>query len=332
MIKLNCSFSAKNRINLLFTFILTLTIGNTSFAQNLFSEPAGGIDETELIEAVLAPIDSYSPIPDIFIYKPLTNYYSSWDTLYVRRYAENYPETPSELSIPLFNQFSKDFAIPFAGEFLSPYGYRGKRLHAGVDIKLNKGDSIKCAFDGVVRVAKYNGGYGNCVVVRHFNGLETLYAHMSKMLVTTNQAVKAGEILGLGGSTGRSTCNHLHFETRFQGQPFNPRQIFDFVNMTLVSDTFMITNKTYGKTKDFLPEHIDLEENNQTLIAQIGGSKFANTATSSSKKASVYHKVKKGDTLGAIAKRHRTTVSNICKLNNIKSKTTLKVGRNLKVK
>ena len=120
----------------------------------------------------------------------------------------------------------------------------GYPVHSGVDIKLESGDPVSVAFDGVVRMARKYSGYGNCVVVRHFNGLETLYAHLSKIIVKVNEQVKAGDIIGLGGHTGHATCNHLHFETRFQGKAFNPKELINFDNYSLLSDTFTVTRTT----------------------------------------------------------------------------------------
>ncbi|WP_394366610.1 M23 family metallopeptidase [Pseudoprevotella muciniphila] len=124
----------------------------------------------------------------------------------------------------------------------SNFGYRPKfkRYHKGLDIKVNTGDTIYAAFDGVARVVRYDAnGYGNYVVLRHENGLETIYGHMSKHLCKTDDVVKAGDPIGLGGNTGRSFGSHLHFETRFLGEAIDPALLFDFPNQTNVVDDFV---------------------------------------------------------------------------------------------
>jgi nucleoid-associated protein YgaU len=196
-------------------------------------------------------------------------------------------------------------------------------VHAGVDIKLEAGDPVSCAFDGVVRMARYYSGYGNCVVVRHYNGIETLYGHLSKMKVKVNEQVKAGDIIGLGGRTGRASCNHLHFETRFQGKAFNPRQMIDFDTYSLLSDTFNVTRATYGLSRDYLPG------TSSTELAADGGNVRSKAKSSKSKK---YHTIKNGDTLSALSRKYGTSVKQICSINKIKPTKTLKLGSKIRVR
>ena len=182
--------------------------------------------------------------------------------------------------------------------------YRRRRAHYGLDIKVYVGDTIRAAFDGKVRVVKNQGrrGYGKYVVIRHDNGLETVYGHLSKQLVDTNQLVKAGEPIALGGNTGRSTGSHLHFETRFLGIPINPALMFDFEKQDIVADSY-----TFHKTK---------------------GS--SGTARSMASGEGLFYKVKKGDTLGRIAARQGTSIDKLCKLNRITRKTILRPGQVLR--
>lgn len=206
-----------------------------------------------------------------------------------------------------------EFVIPHPGRVTSRYGWRKGRYHNGIDISLKTGDTVVSAFSGKVRYARYNeGGFGNLVVIRHYNGLETFYAHLSKHLVVPNQEVKAGQPIGLGGNSGRSKGSHLHFETRFYDAPMDPEVIIDFENQTLRSENLFIHRGL------FYPG---------TTAAQ-----SLNIAASSGAAVAQYHKVKSGDTLGHIAKKYGTTVSNICRLNNIRPTTTLKIGRTLRVK
>lgn len=150
------------------------------------------------------------------------------------------------------------YVAPVRGAVTSEFGWRPSfgRMHKGIDLKLNIGDSIKSAFDGVVRIARYNpGGYGYYVVIRHYNGLETVYGHMSRYLVTPGQRVKAGQLIGKGGNTGRSTGPHLHLETRYMGIAINPRAIIDFENYTTHRDVFAFDRRTCEKAVNYAPRY-----------------------------------------------------------------------------
>jgi murein DD-endopeptidase MepM/ murein hydrolase activator NlpD len=206
------------------------------------------------------------------------------------------------IKIPLVDSAqNKRFFPPFSNRVTSPFGKRRFLWHYGMDIKLAKGDTVKSAFDGIVRVIQYDRrGFGNVVVVRHHNGLETVYGHLFKVLVKPNQRVKSAETVGLGGNTGRSTGAHLHFEIRYYGEPIDPRYVIDYDNHELWSDTLVLTRDNF----EYLTEL----------------------------RKTVYHTVRRGEGLGSIARRYRTTVNGICKLNAITPKTTLSVGRRLIVK
>lgn len=314
-----------------FTLFISLVFsisGSVAVAQQLISEPAGGMDENELEASEIMLPASNSVIPSILDIPSVNKYYTSWDTLCVRRYSEIPPNSGDSIDLPLFNDYSTGFVMPVEGTFLSPFGYRGRRVHAGVDIKLEAGDPVVAAFDGVVRMARYYSGYGNCIVVRHYNGLETLYGHLSKIKVRVNQQVSAGDIIGLGGRTGRASCNHLHFETRFQGKAFNPKQLIDFDTYSLLSDTFTVTRSTYGLSRDYLP--------GTTISGMVADNGSDNIKTKSSKakssKAKKYHTIKSGDTLSALSRKYGTSVKQICSINGIKPSKTLKLGTKIRVK
>lgn len=260
----------------------------------------------------------------------------SWDTLNVRVLRNDYSAKNDTSFIRLTGADRSSFVFPYKGKLLSPFGYRGRHFHAGMDIKLNRGDTVVCAFDGKVRMAKYYHGYGNTVVVRHANGLETLYAHLSKIKVKVNQDVKAGQLVGLGGRTGRASCDHLHFETRYNGEPFNPKQFIDMANYELYKDTLLITNRTFGRAKDYLPAGCDSISRSDSLVrgqqVQEVKTTEVHPKTALKPKGRKYHSVRSGDTLYSIAKRHDTTVKNLCSINHIKANKTLKIGTKLRVK
>lgn len=203
------------------------------------------------------------------------------------------------------------FHMPVDGRITSHFGWRRGRNHNGTDIDLNTGDTVRAAWGGKVRYAKYNtSGFGNLVIIRHHNGLETFYAHLDKHLVVTDQIVKPGDPLGLGGNTGHSYGSHLHFEVRFYDIPMNAEKIIDF---------------SKGKVRD---ENLLVHRG----LFRPGGytSSGGGAVTSSGNKK--YYKVRSGDTLGAIASRNRTTVSRICQLNGIRPTTILQIGRNLRIR
>jgi murein DD-endopeptidase MepM/ murein hydrolase activator NlpD len=203
---------------------------------------------------------------------------------------------PDEFKIDLRN-----FTMPTdSKQVTSVYGQRWSRLHAGLDIKVYIGDTIRAAFDGKVRIVKYDArGYGKFVVIRHPNGLETYYGHLSKQLVKENQHVKSGEPIGLGGNTGRSTGSHLHFETRLCGISINPAEMFDFKNQDVTDDYYVFTKKTHPQK----------------------------TTT-----GMYVHKVRKGESLSSIARKHGTTVAALCQLNHVSRNTRLVSGQILKYK
>jgi murein DD-endopeptidase MepM/ murein hydrolase activator NlpD len=195
----------------------------------------------------------------------------------------------------------------------SRFGYRWGRIHAGVDVDLNTGDPVYAAFDGIVRLSSWNGGFGNCIVIRHYNGLETVYGHLSKQEVPANTYVKAGDLIGLGGSTGHSTGSHLHFETRYEGNPFNPMEIFVFPAGVLKADQLILTPETFG-------------------VARSGGAyEFAEGAKVHYRK-SVFLRVKPGDTLYGIADRYNISASELARKNKISLNGNLLAGRRLRIR
>lgn len=250
--------------------------------------------------------------------------YASFDN-HIVHYLNKFDYSKMTGSIPvrLTNEKqNKYFTCPVEGLLTSHFGPRRNRFHYGTDIGLRTGSPIKCMFDGVVRYAKWCGGYGNLVVVRHDNGLETYYGHMSKISAKENQRVKAGDILGLVGSTGRSSGPHLHLEIRYLGAAMNPEHFIDFENYTLKCE-----NEIFHITRaDFRPTYT---KSSSRQLAKSSNKK--NSKSSRRSVAVATHTVKKGETLGKIARQHGTTVAKLKKLNGIKG-TNIRVGQKIKVK
>ena len=253
---------------------------------------------------------------------PAADLYEDWEN----HYAHRATAVPDSFRIDLRN-----FCMPTDSRVLtSNFGSRWGRQHKGLDIKVYIGDTIRAAFSGKVRVVQYEaGGYGNYVVIRHHNGLETIYGHMSKHLVKPDQDVRAGDAIGLGGNTGRSTGSHLHFETRLCGVALNPALMFDFRNQDVVGDYYMFRKSTYSK-----------ESAQATRLRGVGGSVVSedrldtpgssNAVAQRATTTTRLHKVQKGETLYSIARKRHTTVAAICKLNRINKNTRLKMGQILK--
>lgn len=268
----------------------------SSFSQDLIARQAPidkklkSVDSLALQKQIRAEQSEY----------PALSLYPNWNNQYVHAYGNAI--IPETYTIDLTG-----FHMPTPStKITSPFGPRWRRMHNGLDLKVNIGDTIVAAFDGKVRIVKYERrGYGKYVVIRHDNGLETVYGHLSKQLVEENQLVKAGEVIGLGGNTGRSTGSHLHFETRFLGIAINPIYMFDFPKQDIVADTY-----TFRRTQ---------------------GSKRAGSHDTQVADGTIrYHKVKSGDTLSRIAKLRGVSVSTLCKLNRIKPTTTLRIGQVLR--
>ena len=268
----------------------------SSFSQDLIARQAP-------IDKKLKTVDSLALQKQIRAEQseyPALSLYPNWNNQYVHAYGNAI--IPETYTIDLTG-----FHMPTPStKITSPFGPRWRRMHNGLDLKVNIGDTIVAAFDGKVRIVKYERrGYGKYVVIRHDNGLETVYGHLSKQLVEENQLVKAGEVIGLGGNTGRSTGSHLHFETRFLGIAINPIYMFDFPKQDIVAETY-----TFRKTK---------------------GVKRAGSHDTQAADGTIrYHKVKSGDTLSRIAKLRGVSVSTLCKLNRIKPTTTLRIGQVLR--
>ncbi len=280
--------------------------------------------ENDAVQVILYSNNSWKYILNREVAKDSTIFEKYWDTTTLFPYKEvDMSGMPKSVVIDLVDSLTS-YHCPYQGSVhpRGKYGPRRRRQHQGVDLPLKMGDPVYATFCGRVRISQYNkGGYGNLVIIRHDNGLETYYGHLSERLVEPDQWVEAGQIIGLGGSTGRSTGPHLHFETRYYGQSFDPERLIDFKNGTLSRETFLLKKSffsIYSNAGQDFEDEIANEEQDKKEAAE--------------KAAMKYYKIRSGDTLGGIARRYGTTVTNLCRLNGIKSTTVLRIGRSLRVR
>ena len=225
----------------------------------------------------------------------------------------------------LADELHSEFVIPVPGVVTSRYGFRNGRYHNGIDLDLEIGDTVVAAWSGKVRYAKFNdGGFGNLVIIRHHNGLETFYAHLSKHLVAPDQEVNAGDPIGLGGNTGHSFGAHLHFEVRFYDAAMNPEQVIDFNKKEMKDENLMVHKNLFRPGAKPTDQNVVADDEHGESIASV-----RKTESTAGRK---YYKVRPGDTLSEIAVRHNTTVSRLCSLNGIRPTKTLQVGQSVRVK
>lgn len=290
-------------IKVLFIATLALTSVSDLFGQDVLASQAP-------VDRAMRAIDSVALKHQIVreqMEYPGYGLYPDWNTERVHAYGNI--AVPDTFRIDL-----RGFSMPTPStKITSRFGMRRRRAHKGLDVKVYTGDTIYAAFDGKIRIVANQGrrvGYGKYVVIRHDNGLETIYAHLSKQLVKVDEYVKSGQPIGLGGNTGRSFGSHLHFETRLLGQEINPELLFDFPNQDV--------------TGDFYTYYSPRSKRKAALAAR--GNKSA-TADDGEVR---YHKVRSGDNLSKIAKRYGVSINQLCRMNNIKSTSTLRPGQLLR--
>ncbi len=230
-------------------------------------------------------------------------YFSNWDTQKVDIYNFDIKDLKDSVVLKLYDEkIGESWKMPLPDLLVnSRFGPRWGRMHSGVDLDLNTGDAVYAAFDGIIRVKGYDRyGYGYYYVVRHKNGLETLYGHFSKHVMEVGDEVLAGDLLGKGGSTGRSTGPHLHYELRYRGLAFDPEIVFDFEQNQILKRELLVDKKLFG--------HI------------------------AKARAAAYHRVKRGENLGSISRRYGVSISQITRLNGISTRSILRIGQSLRVK
>jgi murein DD-endopeptidase MepM/ murein hydrolase activator NlpD len=317
---------------------LSLLISLCSFAQD-------GLADIAPIDRKMRTIDSISLVrlseqeTMANLQSPAASLYRNWDNEYTRSYGV---ALPSEYRIDL-----RQFHVPCDSRMVtSHYGYRRsfRRQHYGTDIKVFVGDTIRAAFSGKVRVVRYEGrGYGKYIVIRHNNGLETVYGHLSAQLVHENQIVKAGQVIGLGGNTGRSTGSHLHFETRLCGTALNPALMFDFRNQDVTGDFFTFRKTTIAHESAQATALRGVKNGGRYTREEVQGTTPAkkdndNLADNKDDKATgliitgdgSYYTVRQGDTLESVAERTGISIESLCRINKIGRFTTLTRGMVLK--
>ena len=365
------SFFRKRQFSLIFHLVLLGLLGAmVANAQNegvyLASLSGSEIehDTTTLINRLGWAIgNSYA---DSIRLIPAYETYCQWDTTVIHPYHFDDKVYFDTTRLVLVGSTSSKFVMPCPGKTNSNFGPRHKQAHFGVDLHLLIGDTVVGAFDGMVRIAKRNKSYGNVVIIRHANGLEYIYAHLSKILVVPNQIISAGTPIGLGGNTGHSFGPHLHFELRYKGEPLNPSDIISFEDKRLISDTATLTYQNFevynrllkaynarysrygklakGKFANNRLANVKLKGKSQT-VAKVSASNSATASNSNStlnsksskattvkttSSAAAFCTVKKGDTVYSLAKKYHTTPEKLLKLNNLKSSSVLKVGSKLK--
>ncbi len=288
-------------------------------------------DQIRVQEAQKYAADLYEecePEPDI--------YTEGWDSDLVNCYKDaNVPNT-KVLDV-------RHYVMPIKGNYVtSHYGWRPQfgRTHKGIDLRSAVGDTVYSAFSGRVRLTRFErGGYGFYVIVRHENGLETVYGHLSRFLVKPDQYVKAGQPIALSGNTGRSTGPHLHFETRFMGYAINPEAIFDFANRCTHTDTYTFTKSNYTKARDYTPSKRYADKKKATEEKESASKSKKEQPIASTKKSTkesrqdsrTTYKVVKGDNLTKIAQNNGMTVAQLKKLNGLTS-NNVEEGKVLRVK
>lgn len=250
-----------------------------------------------------------------------TIYTQNWDTSKIHAYNVELKDLPMSMVIDLVDTL-KSYHYPFKGRVTSKYGPRRRGIHQGTDIDLETGDPIYATFDGRVRHTTYVArGYGHLIIIRHDNGLETFYAHLSEVNVKPGDWVTAGKVIGKGGNTGRSTGSHLHYEMRYKGHSFDPERLINFTTGDLRRETFLLKRTYFSPysrfTQDF-DEEVQSDEEDKKIAAEAAAIK--------------YHIVKKGDTLGRIAINNHTTVTKLCQLNGLKKTSTLRIGQRIRVR
>lgn len=263
-------------------------------------------DFTLDLRSTKSPMPSYYSVEGLYkvdcVYVKEFDYYQLWETNKLNPYGFNAEDFNDSLVITLYEDRKLgSWHSPLDKTIItSDFGLRRAVWHYGSDMRVKTGQPVYVTFDGVVRIAGYDRrGFGRFVLVRHKNGLETLYGHLSKTEVQLGQEVKAGDVIGLGGNSGRSTAPHLHYEIRYYGNAINPNEIFDFEANAIRSDLYTLNPDTFAY----------LEEANKIR----------------------YHVIRRGDTLSGLSYRYGVSIRKMCSMNGISSKSILRIGQRIRI-
>lgn len=282
------------------------------------------------VKIIIAPDYTWRYIKDPSVAMASEVFTKDWDEKKVNPYENvGFNDLPLVWSMWIVDSLGQ-YHCPNTTAVRSGFGIRHRRRHQGVDLPLKMGDPVYAAFDGKVRLSSYVGGYGNLIILRHENGLETFYGHLSKSNVQPGDWVHAGQVIGQGGSTGRSTGPHLHFETRYKGYAFDPCWLIDFPTGILRHRLFVLRRRYFNPSSKYVQSEDEEEE--IVLADEADRLRLEEEKKAAEAAAMKYHTVRNGDTLSGIAKKYGTTVGNICRMNNIKSTTILRVGKRLRVR
>ena len=314
------------RIDTMRTHIVIPRPAYESLPTPLFRSPSDPIDTLDTVNEHIKVIlfgdntwkyyktPEYQSVADVFS--------ENWTENVTNPYGVQQVDLPSSWSVWLVDSLDQ-YHCPFIGDIhpRGKFGPRRGRRHQGVDLPLKVGDPIYATFTGKVRMSKYLGGFGNLVVIRHENGLETFYAHLSKRTVEVGDWVNAGDVIGLGGSSGRSTGPHLHFETRYKGFAFDPQWLIDFKTGELRHRLFVLKKKYFNIYSNYEQDFEDEMKNHEE-----------DEAEDAERAAMKFYTVRSGDTLSKIARNNGTTVKELCRLNGINQNATLRIGKKLRVR
>ncbi|MEJ6735705.1 MAG: M23 family metallopeptidase [Flavobacteriales bacterium] len=271
---------------------VSVKVGDVFAKKSKALKPAGPL----MVTSLAAFTDSvYSSIPDSMPFY-------DWITDDIHQKKFNFGNIQDTVVIVL-NDSNDHYTPPVKGNITSKFGKRRWRYHYGTDIDLQTGDAVRSAFNGRIRISTYSKSYGHVVVVRHNNGLETLYAHLSKRLVKVDSVLSSGTVLGLGGNTGHSYGSHLHFEVRYFDEAIDPMDIISFESHKTHYDTLAISQCNFMYREEL---------------------KLMN--------AIVWHRVRSGNTLGHIARKYGSSITKICRLNGISRTSILRLGQRLRVR
>lgn len=258
----------------------------------------------DYVESRLNDKNYYATLTNSYEDSPFPSFsmYENWDTECITPYDDDLSVNDSNIFLTLTDKSTLcDFVMPIQNAVItSNYGYRSGRNHNGIDLDLEVWDPVVASFDGMVRIALKHPSFGRVVVIRHYNGLETIYAHLHRLKVEPGDIVEAGQVIGLGGSSGRSTGSHLHYELRFNGKPLNPKHIISFKENKLISESLVLKRKKY--TYNAIPIGVE------------------------------FHSIERGDYMQKIATRYGITVKELCDLNDMRKSSILRVGKQIRIK